>query len=338
MALQKDFNTFLSNIEPSQSTVEYISSIQNNLRNYLAEHLQYQFVHVQTFLSGSYAKDTSIRPRKGDDKRDVDIVIETSYTESADSTDVIKELLHVLSENNKYKSAKLHSHSVGIELEGIEIDIVPVIKSKNGEKYYVGNSKVNEWTITDPKGHIKWSTSVNVENDKKYKPLVKMLKWWRRTNCPENIKYPKGLALEKIIADNIPNAEFNTETHFIGSMQAIVDAYKELYIDKGRNPIISDPCVDGNNLLDRYSFSDFKSFILKLSEHLELIEENGPTNEIWRKILGVEFPKASSEIEDINSTNVALNVQHRQKAPWNIIPKKSAVFISTKLKDRKSVV
>ena len=79
MAKQKDFNTFLSNIEPSNSTVSYISSVQTNLRDYLASHQIYKKIHTQTFLSGSYAKHTSIRPKLYDGKRDVDIVVETSY-------------------------------------------------------------------------------------------------------------------------------------------------------------------------------------------------------------------------------------------------------------------
>ena len=78
MAKQKDFNSFLSNIEPSQTTVSYISSVQNNLRDYLANHNKYKDIHVQTFLSGSYAKHTSIRPKLYDGKRDVDIIVETN--------------------------------------------------------------------------------------------------------------------------------------------------------------------------------------------------------------------------------------------------------------------
>ena len=135
MAKQKDFDAFLSNIEPSASTVSYISSVQNNLRDYLAEHPTYKSIHVQTFLSGSYAKHTNIRPKKHDGKRDVDIVIETVYTNTDSSIDVIKELLDVLLEKSVYSSAQLHSHSVGIELDGIEIDVVPMIKSEDGEKY-----------------------------------------------------------------------------------------------------------------------------------------------------------------------------------------------------------
>ena len=86
MAKQKDFNTFLNNIEPSNTTVSYISNVQNNLRDYLSNHPNYKSVHIQTFLSGSYAKHTSIRPKLYDGKRDVDIVVETSHYSSDNST------------------------------------------------------------------------------------------------------------------------------------------------------------------------------------------------------------------------------------------------------------
>ena len=55
MAKQSDFNSFLKDIEPSTTTVSYISSIQTNLRDYLKSHESYKFVHTDTFLSGSYA-------------------------------------------------------------------------------------------------------------------------------------------------------------------------------------------------------------------------------------------------------------------------------------------
>lgn len=332
MAKQKDFDAFLSNIEPSASTVSYISSIQNNLREYLKTHTEYSSVHVQTFLSGSYAKHTSIRPKKYDGKRDADIVVETSYSSGDSSIDVLQELLDILLEKDIYSTAKLHSHSVGIEMEGIEIDVVPMIKSEDAEKYLIGSSDTNEWVLSDPKGHIKWSTEVNSNNKSKYKPLVKMFKWWRRTNCPDNVKYPKGLALEKIIADTLPDCDLNTENHLIGAMQAIVSAYQEDYVDKGIVPEIEDPCIEGNNLLVGYSFSDFKSFIDKLSEHLQLIADNEPTNETWREIVGTEFPQESLAKSAYSMTliNSALSVPHRQKPLWNV-PRGAAAVINTQL-------
>lgn len=320
MVKQKDFDSFLKNIEPSDTTASYISSVQNNLRDYLAGHSKYKDIHVQTFLSGSYAKHTSIRPALYDGKRDVDIVVETTYASNASSCEVIQELLDVLLEKSIYSSAKLLSHSVGIELEGIEIDVVPVIRSEDGEIFRIGTSDIDEWILTDPKGHIQWSSQVNADNDKKYKPLVKMLKWWRRTNCPEEVKYPKGIALEKIIADNLPDSDLNTENHLIDAMQAIVDTYQEDYIDNGIKPEINDPCFDGNDLLAEYEFSDFKAFILKLSEHLTLITDKGSTNENWRTILGIEFPKDDSEQTSSSLKNVSYNYANTEQFIKDMFP------------------
>mgnify|MGYP003310783716 CR=1 FL=1 len=102
MAKQSDFNAFLTNIEPSDSTVAYISSIQRNLRSFLKSHKDYKDVHVDTFLSGSYAKHTSIRPAAGDKKRDVDIIVVTSYSSDRDSANVLEELRDVLIQKNEY--------------------------------------------------------------------------------------------------------------------------------------------------------------------------------------------------------------------------------------------
>lgn len=73
MSRENDFERFLHNIEPSSTTKKYISSIQSNLREYLENHSTYKNKLIDTFLTGSYAKHTSIRPTKFDGKTDVDI-------------------------------------------------------------------------------------------------------------------------------------------------------------------------------------------------------------------------------------------------------------------------
>lgn len=303
MAKQKDFNSFLSNIEPSSTTVSYISSVQNNLRDYLENHPNYKDIHIQTFLSGSYAKHTSIRPKLYDDKRDVDIVVQTSYDTSHNSIDVLQEIYDILKEKEIYGNAVIQSHSVGIELEGISIDIVPVVCSEDRDKYFIGSSDCNEWIFTDPKGHISWSNDLNFESNMKYKPLVKMLKWWRRSNCTEGTKFPKGLTLEKIIADNLPDSDLNTEAHLVGTMRSIAETYSA-HINAGIKPSIYDPCISENDLLAKYKFSDFEAFISKMSEHLEIINQEGTSNESWRKILGNDFPKDNSESVTAPKSNI----------------------------------
>ena len=336
MAKQSDFNSFLSNIEPSKTTVSYISSIQTNLRSYLKNHERYKNIYVDTFLSGSYAKHTSIRPVSGEKKRDVDIVVVTSYSAADDACDVLEELKDVLLEKADYSTARLQHHSVGIEMRGISVDIVPVIMDEDDEQlYYVGDSETGERSITDPKGHKSWSTEVNQDNNNEYKPLVKIFKWWRRVNCPADRKYPKGITLEKIIADNLGDSSLSTEDFLIETMQNIISAYKEDYSDQNINPVIDDPSekIIGNDLLAGYSADDFTAFINKLNAHVTLLNSDGTTNVTWRTILGAEFPKdTDSASSTTTNAQMCLYAPHRQKPNWPV-QRGGAVFISTRVID-----
>ena len=334
MAKQADFDAFLKNIEPSATTVSYISSIQNNLRTYLKDHESYKNVHEDTFLSGSYAKHTSIRPVLGDKKRDVDIIVVTTYPSDKSSIDVLNELQDVLTQKSDYSSSKIQHHSVGIDMSGISVDVVPVVVDENDDQlYYIGNSETGEWTVTDPKGHKSWSTEVNKSNDGKYKPLVKIFKWWRRINCPGDRKYPKGITLEKIIADNLGDNTLSTEDFFVGTMQNIISAYKEDYVELKINPVIDDPSdkIIGNDLLSGYSTNDFSSFIKKLEEHANLLNREGTTNDTWRKILGTEFPKGNSAISfAFSNYQLCINAPHRQRLIWPV-QRGGAAFISARV-------
>lgn len=333
MAKQKYFDKFLNNIEPSATTVSYISSIHTNLRDYLAGHEEYKNIHIKTFLSGSYAKHTSIRPVLNDDKRDVDIVVVTNHTDSDNSQDVLQELYDVIISKKIYENATIQSHSIGITMSGIDIDVVPVIEdeAENSDYLKIGSNDEGGWKITDPQGHISWSTTVNKDNSNEYKPLVKIFKWWRRINCPDDIKYPKGITLEKIIADNLGDSSETTENLIIATMQNINDSYQK-YIEDEEIPLVNDPTVEGNDLLAGYNFSDFKLFIDKIKEHIDLIENEGTGNDTWRKVLGDEFPKEETKnsIEKSQLINQILYVKHRQAPQW-ALPRGYAVFIAAQV-------
>lgn len=334
MAKQVDFDAFLKNIEPSATTVSYISSIQTNLRSYLKNHKDYKEIHVDTFLSGSYAKHTSIRPATGDKKRDVDIIVVTSYSSSKNSSDVLNELKDTLVQKKDYSSAEVQHHSVGIDMSGISIDVVPVIVDEDDDQlYYVGDSDTGSWTVSDPKGHKAWSTEVNKNNNDKYKPLVKIFKWWRRVNCPDDRKYPKGITLEKIVADNLGDPSLSTEDFLIGTMQNIISAYKEDFVAKKVNPTIEDPSdkIVGNDLLSGYSFEDFEAFIDKIEEHTNLLNTDGTTNDTWRKILGTEFPReATTNSLALYNLQLCTSAPHRQRLAWPM-QRGGAAFISARV-------
>src|SRR5689334_7497242 len=76
MGSRAQFDKLLQDIEPSQTTKSLAASAHRTLRQYLADHEDFRDVHLDTFLAGSYRRNTSIRPRivNGEScKPDIDI-------------------------------------------------------------------------------------------------------------------------------------------------------------------------------------------------------------------------------------------------------------------------
>lgn len=320
MASQKDFDKFLSDIEPSESTKKDIARYHRTLRDYLENHDEFGPHCIKTFLSGSYARHTMVRPSLHDGKRDVDVDVVTDFGFDDSPGAVLEQLESALSERAAYGKTRLQSHSVGIEMEGMGIDVVPLIEDSEG-KLYVANSKTDEWDRTDPKGHKSWATEVNKGFDGAFKPLVKIFKWWRRQNVGDE-KLPKGITLEKIVADSLPEEHDTTERDLLVAMQTIVDEYGDI-VDDGRVPVVDDPTVQGNDLAEGYTNDDFKSFVDKLRAHLDLLESEGTSNATWRKILGDRFPSGLSGasrmlVKSGYETAPVLHARHKLQPRWSM--------------------
>ena len=87
-----------------------------------------------------------------------------------------------------------------------------------------------------------------------------MMKWWRREHCPKMRRWPKGITLEKIIADCFPEDSSAYEELMIGLFENIHDSLSE-ELETGVVPVIADPVLPMNNLAESYTLEDFRSFI-----------------------------------------------------------------------------
>lgn len=312
MATAKDFESFLGDINPSDSTIQEASRLHKNLRTFLEGHASYSSICKDTYLSGSYAKHTFIRPKKDSDACDVDIVVETTHSVEDNPNDVLEELRDTLAERDVYSSIIVQKHSVGIDMANFHIDIVPLASKEEGV-LFIGSSDDETWEQTNPKQHKTWSTEVNENFNGDYKPLVKMLKWWRREHCPEEVKYPKGIVLEKIAADNLPDEGLPIEDRLIQSMQNLAYAFDDDIAD-GQIPYVEDPAVEGNNLAANYELGDFAAFVDKLKEHLDLLAESGTSNDVWRNVLGTNFPAGQTTVSASLASHVKAKEQAREAA------------------------
>ena len=321
MAVQSQFNKLLSDIEPSSTTKTNASRAHTDLRDFLANHETYKQVYQRSFLSGSYKRNTAIRPRVKNgvaDRADIDTIVVTNYTRADDPETVIDELYKVLKE--EYDSYRKQGRSVGVSTNLADMDAVPVIEETflfDSLAIYVPDRHRKEWVRTNPEGHTTWTTDKNKETGERFKPLVKLVKWWRRenpwwaANATSPKRKPKGFQIECIIAENMDDAETQWAELFVSTLEAIEAKYA-LTASLGSVPYIQDPAVPTNDVMAGVEAEVFKRFYDKASEHAILgreasdLEEDDPDGalERWRKIFGPRFPSASVAKAQAEATNV----------------------------------
>ncbi len=282
MAVQSQFNKLLSDIEPSSTTKANASRAHTDLRDFLANHETYNQVYWRSFLSGSYKRNTAVRPKVKNgvaDRADIDIIVVTNHTRADDPEAVIDELYKVLKE--EYASYRKQGRSVGVSNHLADMDVVPVIEEAflfDPPVMYVPDRQRNEWVQTKPEGHTAWTTDKNKETGERFKPLVKLVKWWRRenpwwaANATSPKKKPKGFQIECIVAENMDNAETQWAELFVSTLEAIKAEYA-FTVSLGSVPYLQDPAVPANNVMAGVEAEVFRRFYDKASEHAVLGRE-----------------------------------------------------------------
>lgn len=308
MAIQTQFREFLTDIEPSSTTKKRAQNAHTRLRDFVRSHETFKEYHENTFLSGSYKRDTAIRPqtKDGDEERpDVDIIVVTNHSLNDTPSDVVSLLHDTLSE--KYDDLRKQARSVGVFTSAADMDVVPIIAPDGMDgTLYIPDRQLGEWLETNPPAHSTWTTDTNAASGGRFKPLVKLAKWWRREN-PTIAKRPKGFMLERIVAECMDLKETQYAELFLAMLETIVSRYSA-YVSLDEVPHIEDPGVPGNSVLSSMTSAAFKGFCNEAAACAEIgrrAQDAGDTEEglqLWRDVFGTRFPAPttlrSSELLD----------------------------------------
>jgi hypothetical protein len=281
----------LADIEPSATTKSNASSAHGGLRAHLRSHEDFKARWKADFLAGSYSRDTAIRPRTtedGQERPDVDIIVETSFSTSDAPDDVLEEVADALEDG--YEVERINKRSVRVAAWNAEMDVVPVIRS--GDSYLIPCREDGRWKPTNPPAHNTWSTAQNTAFDGRFKKLVKMVKWWRREN-PTG-KRPKGFVLEVLVSKHAPRDEAHLGEAFAKMLENIHAAYS-LQASIGQKPFIADPAIAGSDILAKVTLPQWKDFIEKVRVHAGYARKAQTTDDmdeatwLWRKVFGDRF-------------------------------------------------
>jgi hypothetical protein len=162
------------------------------------------------------------------------------------------------------------------------------------EPLLIPDRDVAKWEKTHPLAQIQWTWDKNKKCNRYYVNVVKVIKWWLRTNYPDS-KHPKGYPLEHIIGYCCPDAINSVAEGVTRAFEGIVTKFAGDAMGK-RTPFLANRGIPEQNVLHRLSAEDFLNFY----EHCKTaapaaraaLDEPDKNKSItkWRSLLGDKFP------------------------------------------------
>jgi hypothetical protein len=152
-----------------------VATRQQNVRDALAGN----FVVLDSFLTGSYARDTMLAPLA---QADVDIftVLDPRYYNNHTPQGLLEKVRLQLRETYpRTPRVSKNGQAVTITFSDFVVDVVPAFYRQGGG-YLIADATAGRWLETDPKRHVELWSEANEFHQGDLVPLMKMLKAWNR--------------------------------------------------------------------------------------------------------------------------------------------------------------
>ena len=319
MTIEEFFKDLTSKLELTQNESDQISRKHSILREKLREKLPVE----DDFLTGSYARNTMIRP-KDEDKFDVDFFLAFSkkdYGESElpDLLGIVKNALEqIKNDDADIEEIREQKRSIGvIYKDNFQIDVVPAIQIEKDRRYKIFDKNTLQAVESNPKLHGNNLTSANETSEsggiKRLVPIVKLLKFWKREKCD----YVKSFHLEMLAVEILGNEEIGSYSD--GLAKFFTNAAQNLQTAGMKDP------ANENNIIDEYLDSDgTRNELLDLvikekgtAEKAIELEKNGNVDgaiEEWKEIF--EGNKNSNTRKDNSFSNSPTFINRSPSKPW----------------------
>jgi hypothetical protein len=286
--VQQSFLQLKSNLEITGLQSETVSTRQTRVREVMEAGMQVK----DTFLTGSYARNTMISPLK---EADIDIfcVLDNRYFNQYNGQnggppallDYVRSTL--LKTYKTTPSISRNGQAVTIRFTDFVVDVV-VGFYRQGGGYLIPNSVAKSWLSTDPKKHVELVSAANKYHNGNLVPIIKMLKAWNKSHGSFFRSFHIEVLALKIFA-NVRISDFPSGIRFFfDKAQAAV---------RGKNP---DPAGYGDDIgryIDSQSKIDEAGGKLQAALNIALLAEqhnaanrNRDAIDQWRRLFPDHFP------------------------------------------------
>jgi len=289
MELNSYFQGLLGNIEPSSTAVKKAQKAHEDLRALLETDSEISKADPDSYLSGSYARDTALNTIK-----DVDVILLIDLDHNATEPSVV--VAWIQSSLQKYYSkVTAQGRSVHVTTgTDFDLDVVPSVplSHRNGP-VWIPDRDAQAWVATHPKGQLAFGVQKNDATDGFYKPLVKIMKHWR-DRLPTEAARAKSYIVESLVAESLVSTPVSYGQAVVDILRSVYTRYAP-YLAIGSVPRISDPGYPSVNVAKRWKFQEFTAFMKEVRSASETAatalaeEEKSKSVALWKKLLGDKF-------------------------------------------------
>lgn len=280
--ISQGFQKLRENLEISNLQASTTSTRQKNVR----EAVEAELKVLDSFLTGSYMRNTMIAPLKGADI-DIFVVLDPSYYDANGQASLLDRVQRVLKKTYPQSPrVSRNGQAVTITFTDFKVDVVPGFYRQGGG-YLIPDPPRGRWIQTDPKRHVEIWTDANKRRDGNLVPLIKMVKGWNKRHSA----LLRSFHLESLVLtvlNNVKVSDFPSGIRYI--------------FDKARTAVrtpITDPAGYGSNIggyLTTLALADVASRLetaYNRAREAELLDSQGRIAAAfvkWRLIFDEYFP------------------------------------------------
>lgn len=284
MTVTEVFETFRKRLELTEAERKRAAARHPNVRETISKGLEL----IEDFLTGSYKRDTKIRPLS-----DIDLFVvlhwgkySDIYYNNGDPSKILYRLRSILKRAYPQTPIKIQNRSVNLDFSDFGFDVVPAFRNEAGF-YRIPDRNKGIWIKSKPKHHDSILSSANSKCDLKLKPIIKMFKSWNRSNREKLKSFHIEVMSLKAFKDGI-------DTSFQQAIRRFFD-----WTDFSLNYPCYDPANTTNQIDDYLTSTERTNIKSKLqnakSEAGKALgyERNERHNEAirrWRDLFGYPFP------------------------------------------------
>lgn len=320
------FNDFLRNIRLTEQLTAALKKAHNELRSRLETDALTKGLLVDTFLQGSYARSTIVKPETGG-KVDVDVIAVTNIDhENTTATEAFAKFIPFV--KKYYDDYRPQKRSIGIHLKNVDMDLVITAAPSEEVKREFRSAKLNGAftveSITSPENVYHLDAAAENSSLKKFFNLDNDDSAWRKEpllipDREANEWYPTH-PLEQIRWTMVKNKACNG--HYINVVRA-VKWWKRKAMPENKYPksyplehFIGDCCPDGISSVAEGIVRSFERILHDYPEKPILPDRGVPEHDVFESLSEKDYMSFYSSVEKfypiakkaLESTDIAESV------------------------------